>query len=734
MKTKKYLIFLIILMFVFLSLTSCNKNKDHKHIEEVVQGYDATCTKNGLTEGKKCSICNEILVEQTVILAQGHNYEEGKCTVCGEDSFECVFPTDEPNSSVVVATTTPLSPFLWIPTWGDGGANAKIRELIHGYDTVVYTKNEKYELDPTVVKSLKTTVNEDGGKTYTFEIHDDLKWSDGTPITAKDYVGANLLLSNPVFYEVFSQMTSTSGIVEGSIEYIEDPTGLGEFTGFDLLGDYEFSITINPEDKYGEPNYPYYYEWQYYSTKPYPMHVLLPGVTIEQGEEGAKLSGVTSDELLAIIEKSVEGDGQGYSYNPSVVCGPYKFCSLEINNGTGESVTVEVNPYFKGDYTGQKPLIKTISLKYVTSDTQLEALKNGEVDLIEQISGGAEINAALAEVTAAEGKLNYTTFSRSGYGVLAFHSDHSPTRFTEVRQAIAYLLNRQDFMDTYTGGYGVLPHGQYGLDQWMVAASTDANGNVLGINENGEKVALNTYAYNPTKAVELLEAAGYIYGDEACTKLFAEGDAVRYRKNEDGTTEPLVVEWSKTEPNPVSDTLASTLVVNAAKVGFKINGTTVDFNTLLYRDYYGANGDGYPLPEPGWTYEDIIASYNTTDEKDVRVATMFNFSTNFDAGVFEPYYDTCLEYWGWDGGANIAYFYDEDMSQAARKLTEAANDEEYLAAWQEYQYYYNKYLPTLALYSEEYHEFFSSKIQGYKDNVTANWTWSQQILYCTVTE
>lgn len=651
----------------------------------------------------------------------------------GDKPVDPVDPdTNEPKGTVTVGSTTELDSTFWTTVWGNNGANAKIRELIHGYGTVVYTKNEKFELDPTVVKGdVQVTENEDGGKTYTIEINEGLKWSDGQPVTAKDYVGAQLLLSNPVFYQVAEKALSTTGALQGSVAYAEDTSGLGELAGIDLLGDYKFSITMNATDKTGAANYPYYYEWAYYSAAPYPMHVLLPGVTIEQGTEGAKLSGVTSEELLEIIDKSVENDGKGYRYNPSVVCGPYKFHSYNAETSTA---TVVANPEFAGDYAGKKAQIETVILKYVTSDTQLEALKNGEVDLIEQISGGAEINAALAEVTASNGQLNYTTFSRSGYGVLAFHADHSPTRFTEVRQAIAYLLNRQNFMETYTGGYGVLPHGQYGLDQWMVAEATDENGNVLGINEKGEEVALNTYSYNPEKAVELLESVGYIYGDEACTKLFAEGDAVRYRKGEDGKGEALVVEWSKTEPNPVSDTLSTTLVVNAAAVGFKINGTTVDFNTLLYRDYYGAYGDGYPMPEAGWTFEDIMASYNATDEQDARVATMFNLGTNFAAGQFEPYYDTCLEYWGWDGGANIAYFYDEAMSKAARKLTEAASDEEYLKAWQEYQYYYNKYLPTLALYSDLYHEFFNSKIQGYKGNVTANWTWSQQILYCTVAE
>ena len=56
-----------------------------KHTEEVVAGKDATCTEEGLSEGKKCSVCNEILVEQTVVAAKGHEF--GEWTVVKEPTF-----------------------------------------------------------------------------------------------------------------------------------------------------------------------------------------------------------------------------------------------------------------------------------------------------------------------------------------------------------------------------------------------------------------------------------------------------------------------------------------------------------------------------------------------------------------------------------------------------------------------------------------------------------------------
>ena len=53
------------------------------HVEEVIPGRAPTCTSNGRTEGKKCSICGEILVAQEVIPAISHEFDENGNCVCG---------------------------------------------------------------------------------------------------------------------------------------------------------------------------------------------------------------------------------------------------------------------------------------------------------------------------------------------------------------------------------------------------------------------------------------------------------------------------------------------------------------------------------------------------------------------------------------------------------------------------------------------------------------------------
>ena len=44
---------------------------------------EPSCAENGLTEGRHCRKCGMILTAQEVIPALGHDYEDGKCTVCG---------------------------------------------------------------------------------------------------------------------------------------------------------------------------------------------------------------------------------------------------------------------------------------------------------------------------------------------------------------------------------------------------------------------------------------------------------------------------------------------------------------------------------------------------------------------------------------------------------------------------------------------------------------------------
>ncbi len=63
--------------------TEPGEEKPHEHTVAVDKAVNPTCTEDGLTEGKHCSECGEILEEQKVVKALGHDYVDGVCTRCG---------------------------------------------------------------------------------------------------------------------------------------------------------------------------------------------------------------------------------------------------------------------------------------------------------------------------------------------------------------------------------------------------------------------------------------------------------------------------------------------------------------------------------------------------------------------------------------------------------------------------------------------------------------------------
>ena len=53
------------------------------HQTELQKAKDATCTEEGYTGDKVCTVCGEVVERGSVIAKLPHNFEDGKCTVCG---------------------------------------------------------------------------------------------------------------------------------------------------------------------------------------------------------------------------------------------------------------------------------------------------------------------------------------------------------------------------------------------------------------------------------------------------------------------------------------------------------------------------------------------------------------------------------------------------------------------------------------------------------------------------
>ena len=137
------------------------EKNQHVHTEVIDEAVAPTCTETGLTEGKHCEECGEVLVPQETVIALGHDYkavvtapdcENGgyttyTCTACGDTYFANEVAPDGHNKGEVVVENE-VAPKC---------------EVAGSYDLVVYCDVCGEELDrETVEVDALTHTDADG--------------------------------------------------------------------------------------------------------------------------------------------------------------------------------------------------------------------------------------------------------------------------------------------------------------------------------------------------------------------------------------------------------------------------------------------------------------------------------------------------------------------------------------------------------------------------------------------
>ena len=549
-------------------------------------------------------------------------------TTPAEDTTSTEEPaaTETRENKVIYGSSTEISGDLGNAWWTNNASDKTIRDLINDYDTVIFDQFGQMVMNATTAASIDEAKNDDGTITFTVKINEGLTYNNGEPITAADYVAYALVQLSPATKEAGATVTANS--VVGGPEYQNGETK--ELAGVRLLDPYTYSIQIAAD--YAN----YYYAFSYASLAPLylPMYASAD-LTVKDDGNGAYLDGgeLVADEINA----------SRYVYADRVSAGPYMIKNLDTGALTA---TLEINPNYSGNFEGQKPSIQTVVIVKAEDDTMMDAFKTGEINFLSQLSDGDQINAALD--LAETGDFDYCHYTRNGYGKIMFQCDGGPTQFPAVRQAVAYLLDREEFATTFTGGYGSVVHGPYSTAQWMYQDSEEF------FNDN-----LNNYSYDPAKAVEVLEADGWIY--DANGEPYVEG--VRYKKipaeyadendktykSIDGayvTTKvgddyymPLVLNWYGTTDNPFSDLLVTDFEqgANIAAAGIVIQKTTGDFNPMLDEFYQQA----------------VYGFYSGTP-----MYSCFNYATGFTSAAYDYSYNWSIDPSFYENNS-VAYLMDE---------------------------------------------------------------------------
>ncbi len=508
------------------------------------------------------------------------------------------------DNSVILGNNTQLTGAFRNAAFGKSAPNAAdldIQELTSGYSTLVTDEKGNYLwAGEEVLARHEEKSNEDGTKTFTLEIAKDLTFSDGSPVRAENYLIELLAGSSKVVREAGGG--DLAGLTLVGYEDFNAYEGEGEpvpFAGVRLLDEYSFSVTVKEE--YAD----YYYALRYGAFSPVPTSLYGGRYAIKDDGRGAYLEkgfyekGEKNGVKRYLMADEITANLANVSASAFPYAGPYY---VESYDGGTRVATLKRNARYKGDYRGV-PSIEKISYVKIIAETQLDQLKKGRVDVLASVTGGEETKAALALVDGRSFK--ETHYDRAGYGKLAFRCDFGPTQFAEVRRAVMHTIDREEFAQVFTGGYGSVVHAPYHAGSATYHAVK-------------EKLKLNRYEYSVQRAKELLIEGGWVYNAEG--KPYEEGIGVRYKKltgyeksynnltfaatdNRYKTVRvdgeyymPLVLNWMGTQPNPVTDQLITAWQNNpnaGEKIGAYITYASGDMSSALYGEYYQMPAYGF---------------------------------------------------------------------------------------------------------------------------------------------
>ena len=585
-----------------------------------------------------------------------------------------------------------------------------VLKLTDDMSTIESDQHGDYGINKTVVKSYERIEEENGNVTFKFVINDGLKFNNGEAVTAQNFVAWTMFLVSPAGKEM-GVVSATYNMLPGGLAYRNGETNV--LSAVRLYDEKTFSITIAKTGEDGETSYlPYYYDIAYAGMQAVNLTYWFgEGWSVKDDGEGVYFVNADGKEFTAeTVGETVTA--ARFATGNRVTAGPYNLVSFDQSS---REIVLEVNENYNGNFEGQKPGIQKLVIVKTSEDTVMDMITTGQIQIYSQIADGSEVNAVMDLIDAGTINSSTSQYDRAGFGYFGFACDLGPTQFTEFRQAIAYLLDRVEFAQTFCKGWGSVVHGPY-CTAFTMTAKTDI-----------EK-KINHYDYNPEKAVELLKQAGFVYNADGSDYVDGSGE-VRYAKvteeqakyydsfNKvlaDGTIlMPATVNWASSEGNAVS-ALLSTMLANSdatKAAGVSIVKTEMTFPELLnymYRqDAYGIGGD-YSMP-----------TYN-----------MFNLATGYNGGVYDESYNWTTDPEYIEQGYNVQHLYDEQLDKLSMDMVygvEPSDEATYLDLWEKYIIRWNELLPMVPLYSNIYVTVYPNTIDNYAED--SFWGFERAILY-----
>ena len=589
---------------------------------------------------------------------------------------------------LLVGNPTPMRGEFFTDMWGNATSDIDVRDLLHGYNLVLWNGDfGAFMTDPTVVSRISSQNDTAGNRIYTLYLNHDLVYSDGTPITARDYAFSWLFSLSAEAAEIgavprrVDQFLGYDKYMSGEVPYL---------SGVRLTGEFGLKITIRKE------YVPFFHELGLLLCNPYPISVIAPGVVVKDDGQGVYLAnedGSTETPIYTadLLRETVLDPDTGYMSHPSVVSGPYTLTSWD-----GETAEFAINPYYKGNSKGERPTIPVLVYTVSDNETQIEDLKAGTFDLLNKVTRKDGIAKGI-ELAGAE---NYSAedYPRSGLCFISFACEKDTVASVAVRQAIAWCLDRDQLRKEYTGLYGVTVDGYYGIGQYMyrlVAGEADPPVKDPGTNATQQAKSYYKKRVEAFKALNLDGLTHYTVDTEKAVQLL---EADGWRLNADGLREKdgvvLDLKMICPEGNNITEYLEENFLINLDAVGIRLTVEVMPMNQLLSHWY----------------------------QQEERTEDMIYMATNFYL-LFDP-----CGYFDKDGCWAYTCLKDNALYQAAKDMskTKPGDALTYMKNWITFQERFNEILPMIPIYSNYYYDFFTDDLINYQ--IDENITWGQAIV------
>ena len=338
----------------------------------------------------------------------------------------------------------------------------------------------------------------DDSKTVTFHLNKDAAWTDGTDFTADDVKFTLEFMVNPDYSGLNSTyITPIAGYADyhsGNADSLEGVKVIDEDT-----------ISITTEEVYAS---------------------FLEKI-------GRNLS-IIAKHIWEDVDVATADQNTEKIQNP-VGTGPFILTEYVPDQ---YSILTKNEKYFKGT-----PKIDKLVIQVINADTVQAQVLDGEIDLLRVESLNPD------DIEEYEDNGFIILHNRlNAYQHMVINHRNPILAKKEVRQALAYAINRQGIVDSLLYGYGEVANDVYTRDFWAYPGDDK----------------INPYEYDPEKAKELLTDAGFTYKN-----------GVLY----DGES-PVTFELIYPSGNKAREGAATVIQQNLKDIGIDVNLQLMEFAAM----------------------------------------------------------------------------------------------------------------------------------------------------------